>query len=589
MITLIEIDGNVQGDSETTVSIGTGLKIFTLTDNEPFVEGSEVIARYDDSNYMSGVVLTQSNQTLTLDIDAIVGSGSYSNWVIDAPRTLYFATETYISKDTDSPSNQEYSGDIRDPGEIGQYMFSAAQTSGRSRITRGTIRIANFEKKWNFIRKLGFASGALRIKQIDSINDPLPSVNIFAGTVLYPEIGETVDFEVSDRLADLDVPVTVETFLGTNAGSTGIEGSENGIKGYIKPFSLGGPIIGVNAYLVNEASRIYALNFDYSGNTEAVTSIESVLDNGLEKTKDTTVGTSGDVADLATLQSATIAPGKYITCLAEGLIRLEGNPEGVVTVNFTESTMTGGDLIKSMVERIGLTSGDYNSDSFDQLDIDSPGYQQLYDDLGETVYDLSQSVIDGMGGYLIANIQNEIEAGIFKTATGMTSERTYDASNSHDIKTLKSRDHETGLPPKQIKINHSKNYSPIDESQFAVSVTQTSRIRQSNEWLEVAGNVDENLKRKHPKAPVYAINSHFTSDSDASTELTRQETLKQNDDQTFYEFTTTDLYGITLGKAVTLQIDGDPDLDSGLLGVVMGKEYNLSDSTITYIIRGEHG
>jgi len=216
-VTLIQIDTNVQGDSTTSLSVGTGTKAFTLLSSQPFVKGMEVIAKHNDSNYLTGTVTTVVENNVVLDVTSSTGSGTYATWVLDGARTLNIGTSSHVAGVT------EYRGDIVDPGNIEQYMFSVGTTFGVSKSTKGTIKVNNKDGYWDFVRKLGFAKGSIRIKQISNQKEAVPTVNVFAGTVIYAEVKfSEVVFSIADRLDDLGVQAQKELFLGTNVGSTGI-------------------------------------------------------------------------------------------------------------------------------------------------------------------------------------------------------------------------------------------------------------------------------------------------------------------------------------------------------------------------------
>lgn len=576
-ITLVEIDSNVQGSSTTSLVIGTGLKSFTLAAEQPFIKGMGVTARYDDSNTMTGTITKVRGTLVEVNVASVTGSGTYAAWELNGERTLYLSTESYAS-----PSNVEYIGDIIDAGTIEQYMYSAASTFGESKLTKGNIRVSNKATTWDFVRQLGFASGSIRIKQIENHRQAVPTESIFTGTVLYPEIGfDYFDIEISDRLADLAVPAQEVTFAGTNSGATGIEGNANGIKGQIKPFGLGGEIFNVSAKLVNETLLIYGLNFDYTGATDSISSITSVLDSGLALTLDTSVGTSGDVANLAALQAATITAGQYATCLAEGLFRLASSPDGVVTVNFTQDTLTGAGVVKALIERIGYTSSAYINSTFTAVDSDNSNNQELYDDSGRQVLDLSTEIMNGMGGYIIADTDNKFRVGLLKDPASGTSQKTF--TEVINLQRIQSKDDGKGIPPKQIKLQYKKNYTPLEDGAFAGAVTDTQRLLLKNQYLETAGNTNQSIERKHPTAPIFNIFSHLVTEANAITERERQETLRQTE-RDFYSFTVSDLTPLNLGDVITLQIAGRFNLSSGKKAVIVGKEINLLNSTITYLV-----
>lgn len=590
MITLVEIDTNVQGESTSSLTIGTGSKSFTLANSEPFIKGmtvvaTEISAGLRTTNTMTGTVTSASGTSLVVNVSSVSGSGTIANWIIDGVRTLYLGTETYISKSTDTPALTEYQGLIQDPGDIAQYMYKAANTFGFSEVAKGDIVCVNKAGELDWLRDVGFKSAGLRIKKVSKYNDALPTSNSFAGSVIYPDIGlDRVIFGVADRLAELDKPAQEVTFLGTNSGATGIEGSGDGIKGQIKPFMYGGPLFHVPATLVNESSRIYALNFDYLGGTEPVATITTVYDEGLAKTLDTAIGTSGDFANLAALQGATIGAGKYATCVAEGLFRFSGAANGVVTAAVTQTaSQSAADIVKSLIERIGFTSSDYVGASFTALETANSSAHELYHGSDETVLTLCNEILEGIGGYLISNTDNKFEVGRLENPDSGISAHTFDQYNTFDLQIIGSEDPGKGIPPKQIKINYKKNYRPMQDSEFAGAVTPSDRLLLGPEYKESVGSVSENIEAKHFNPPIFVFNSHFTTEANADTERSRQETLRQAE-RRFYSFNSDDPVSLNLGQIVTLEIDRI-GLSSGKKVVIMGKELNKTN-LVTYLVWG---
>ena len=579
-ITLVEIDGNVQGTSSTSNDITLGTKSFTLDRSEPFFKGQSVEVRNNNGDIQQATVLNLVDLTLVVEFTSISGSGTYSDWVIDGERTIYLGTSTYVSKRTDTPALTDYIGALKNAGDIKQYMYNFGRTFGNSRASRGDIIINNEDGQFDFIRKMGFKRGSLRIKQVKDNLSELPTETIFAGTVVFPEVSfNKVIFRISDRLGDLDRPAQEALFDGSNAGPTGIEGTEDDIKGDVKPFSLGGEILNVRATLVNSSTLIYGLNFDYDGNTAAISSVAGVYDEGLA------LNFNADYADLVALQAATVGPGNYATCLAEGLIRLHATPNGVVTVDYTEATRTGADIVKNLIERLGFTSGDYLNQSFIDVDAANSDPQEVYIDNKATVLEIANEIMAGMGGYIISNVDNQIEVGLLLDPATQTSLATFDKWTTIDLKTLESRDPGKGIPPKQVNLSYRENYYPMSDSEFAGATTDARRLFLRERYRVSEGLVNENVDRKHANAPIFDIVSKFVDVNDAASERARQELLRQ-EERNFYTFRTSETTPLDLGDVITIQNDERFDLTDGLKVVIMGKEINFARSTVTYTVWG---
>jgi len=66
--------------STSSVTIGTGTKSFTVPTGLSITAGQSALALYDVDNYMTGTVTSYAAGTLTLNITAIVGAGTFTSW-----------------------------------------------------------------------------------------------------------------------------------------------------------------------------------------------------------------------------------------------------------------------------------------------------------------------------------------------------------------------------------------------------------------------------------------------------------------------------------------------------------------------------
>jgi len=75
--------------STTSVTMGTGLKSFTVAANLNYAVGMIIVISYNASNYMTGFIssYTAGTGALVVDVTSIVGSGTYASWTIEATGT----------------------------------------------------------------------------------------------------------------------------------------------------------------------------------------------------------------------------------------------------------------------------------------------------------------------------------------------------------------------------------------------------------------------------------------------------------------------------------------------------------------------
>lgn len=74
--------GAFSGTSTTSVAIGTGNKTFTTQSGEQYTAGIFLIAvsAANAANFMFGQVVSYAGSTLTLNVQATGGSGTYADW-----------------------------------------------------------------------------------------------------------------------------------------------------------------------------------------------------------------------------------------------------------------------------------------------------------------------------------------------------------------------------------------------------------------------------------------------------------------------------------------------------------------------------
>lgn len=67
--------------SSTSLTIGTGTKVFTTSTGKAWVAGQTVVAS-NGANFMKGLVTSYSGSTLTVNVATVNGSGTFASWAI---------------------------------------------------------------------------------------------------------------------------------------------------------------------------------------------------------------------------------------------------------------------------------------------------------------------------------------------------------------------------------------------------------------------------------------------------------------------------------------------------------------------------
>lgn len=183
--------------------------------------------------------------------------------------------------------------------------------------------------------------------------------------------GRIRDYENKERKlafrAEVDTePFDADVLTETYAGTGGAEGGDD-IKGQVKPLILGWAK-NVEPVLINATNSVY--QFSGYGVIEEVTTLyERASDFGASQ---------GDYADYAALVAASIPPGRWATCLAEGLVRLGAPAFGVITGDVKGHEVSGatprltGDIIEALATIAGVSGSLIESATLSAMDTDKP-------------------------------------------------------------------------------------------------------------------------------------------------------------------------------------------------------------------------
>lgn len=206
-------------------------------------------------------------------------------------------------------------------------------------------------------------SGAPVTLYYGEAGDPWPWTAIMQGRVR--------QYGGQDRKLAITAEVDTEPFDAdvlplTYAGTGGAQGGDD-LKDKVKPLVLG-HASNVEPVLLNAVDSVY--QFSGYGPIEAVTTLyERGSDFG---------AVLGDYANYAALVAATIPPGRWATCLAEGLIRLGAPAYGVITGDVrghkvgASTPRLPGAVISALAGLAGISPGLIVASGLAALDADKP-------------------------------------------------------------------------------------------------------------------------------------------------------------------------------------------------------------------------
>jgi len=180
-------------------------------------------------------------------------------------------------------------------------------------------------------------------------------------------IGKVAGFNRSKQAIAFTCEVDAEPFkaniLTATYAGTGLAEGDADLKGKVKPLVIG-LARNVEPALINAVDSVYQFS--------AYGPIEGMVD--LFERGSAFGSPTADYADYAALVAATIAPGKWATCLAQGLIRLGAPAAGVITGDLLGHEVSGatprvtGEIIAALADIAGVDTDLLDTASLDAMD-----------------------------------------------------------------------------------------------------------------------------------------------------------------------------------------------------------------------------
>lgn len=369
----------------------------------------------------------------------------------------------YTSLPTDTPPNAYYAPRVIQPGLTRQNMFAKGTTSGSSTGGKGDIILRNSDGGLDGFVDLGF-DGQLCVVRDGSRDMALSQfATVISGTVEQPETSwNNVTFLWRDNSALLDTPIQTLHYLGNNVLPDGIEGGAE-LKDKPKPRVAGNPGISLTPVCVNTAKLVYQVHA--YGPLYDIPAVH-VDGNVGQIIKHADCATSAELLAV-TLPLITDPPtiGIYITCLAEGLFRLDGTPTGTVTCEAIEGATpadrTAGQIIKALAsEKLGAEN--VAVQPILDLDTAAPYEVGIYTGTNDMTYSQALDLVCGCVGAWWGFDNLSIFWAKQLTAP-LTAQiiMTVDAINNEFIKISRvaTADSDHGVPAWRVFVDYSKNWT----------------------------------------------------------------------------------------------------------------------------------
>lgn len=437
--------------------------------------------------------------------------------------TVYAASTEFISLASDAVPNKSFLGTLQTPIRFNRSIV-AGDGYGELSVGYGEMELTNIEADYDDLfqsrsidgQPITMKVGARASGRVGAYDDFVTVGKFTATRWLAGE--DVLRIEVRDNSYKLEVP----TQPGSYAGTGNLEGPVD-LAGKRKPIMVGEPFE-PSPVLVIPAELVYQIN---DGPIEAIT---AVYDSGFA------LAATSDYATSILLRAATLVPGQYATCLAEGLIRLGGPAQGKVTIagqgeNADGYIETTADIVRFLVVNAAdvIDPDDFDDLTFDTLNTLQPATIGYYIDenSNETLAETIANLMRGIGGWAGFTRLGLFEVRRFD-APGITSVEQYD---QYDYLSAPSRERlPAGIDPivRRVRIGYAYNWTVQAASELAALVAETDPVRAAtlSKPYSIAATSDTEaaaILSRHPLAhdpdPVVG---YFADEADAAAEASRR-------------------------------------------------------------------
>lgn len=426
-------------------------------------------------------------------------------------KTLLVTDAGWTTKPTDTPANEPANERLMNPGELGLSIFGDGRTAGGTTLEVGAVELAALDGDLDPWRTYGFDGRPVIIRSGPVDGDyPADFTTILTATVdgAIEASEELLTLRLRDKAFMLTPAVLTDRFLGTNVGSTGLEGLPGDLKGTVKP-----RLFGVGQNITPKLAN--AGNLTYRVSTTALAYILPVDDSGVA------LANTGDVANAAALAAAAIGAGDFKTCLAEGLFRCGALPVGQITAwaaqGANAAARTTAQVLKALALAAGVAGGDINAADVTALDTAAPGEVGLWIDDERSFREAMDEVAASAGAYYAFDRLGVLRMGQLVAPSG-TPVHTIEDWEACSI-ALRSLNGSAAIPVADVRLDYSRNYTP-QTTGLAGSVSAADRAFLGKEYRSVSAAA-ASVKLQYLTAGIHVATTQLVDATRAQTEATR--------------------------------------------------------------------
>jgi len=489
------------------------------------------------------------------DIDDIAFTWS---WAPATTTTYPAATIGRSTAPTDTPANTYVPGALSDSVNYGISILSAADpVAGGGSSTAGEILLIDPGGSLDALTGTIWDGATIEILR----GDPLAAFSTYSTVASFTGAGLVYDTKAKQiKLRDINWRLTQGLIHDERYSGAGGTDGDATLTNVWKPICYGSPF-NITPVQIGASLLIYQVSFT------TVQAISAVRDGGAALTLDTAVGTAGDCATYAALAAATVAAGKYATCLAKGLFRLGGSPTKRITCDAQgDNESIGGvtwaskraDIVRRIATGRGnvkLTTAQLDTASFAALNTAQAAACEAYFSQPISKADAIRYVLDGCLGYAAVTVAGLLTVGYFDE-TPTTASTVFKVPSAGQVAgdcdvvgepTMQA----IATPRRSTFLGWSRNYTPQTQDELAGSVSMANAAIYAADSRKVSVT-NGSLVVAQPTAPIVTLESGMASQADALVEVARQQRVMSKRRELWQIDVRLDPYTALLGQAVEI-------------------------------------
>lgn len=437
---------------------------------------------------------------------------------IPGVRSLYFATQAFVTGPGDTPANAYFDGRISVPPNVQRFCWAADSTTGRTEIGFGDLILANPDGALDALIGFSFVGRRIliRLGEVTPRSGGVPTwTTVLDGTMEQAEFSwREIRIRVRDRLQDLTKPHIQARFAGTNSLPNGIEGVFGDLSGQCKP-RIYGQVYNVAMPCVNTTRLIYLAHWGAA----PLASVDAVFDRGAALTR------GADYASQTDMESNAPNSGQFRVWNASTAtyFRIGSNPQGTVTADLTQganaAARTVGQVFSSMLQDAGISAGSISSADVAALDAAAPavvGFAFTHREETTTI-EAIDAVTQSVGAWFAPDASGVWRIGRLAVPTG-PGVGTITATDVISIDRVPSRDPGVGVPAWKVKVGYSRVWEVQDDLTSSATMARKGFVDQAYRRTEAT---DSSVKTANLTSPEIVRTTLLTTKADADAEAAR--------------------------------------------------------------------